>query len=109
MNNSTDHEQLVRGMLYFAVLALLEHKESYGANMLLRLEGTPFETKAGTLYPLMTRMQKQGLISSRWVIKTGKPPMRYYTITTTGQEKLESLRTILRDINKVLGGNHEEK
>lgn len=104
MSNTNDQDQLVRGMLYFAVLASLEHKESYGAQLLVKLEGTPFETKAGTLYPLMSRMQDQGLISSRWVIQKGKPPMRYYTITGDGQEKLQSLREVMKDINKVLGG-----
>ena len=103
-NTESDQEQLVRGMLYFAVLACLEQHESYGAQLLLNLDPTPFSTKAGTLYPLMSRMQKQGLISSRWVIKTGKPPMRYYTITTDGQAKLGSLRATLEQINKVLGG-----
>jgi len=91
-------------MLYFAVLASLEHKESYGAQLLIKLEGTPFETKAGTLYPLMTRMQDQGLISSRWVMKSGKPPMKFYVITTDGQEKLQDLREVLLKINNVLGG-----
>ena len=104
MSNTNDQDQLVRGMLYFAVLATLEHKESYGAQLLVKLEGTPFETKAGTLYPLMSRMQDQGLISSRWVIQKGKPPMRYYTITGEGQEKLQSLREVMEEINKVLGG-----
>ena len=105
MKNSNDTDQLVRGMLYFAVLACLEHKEGYGAQLLLKLEGTPFETKAGTLYPLMTRMQEQGLISSRWVMQAGKPPMRFYTISDKGQIKLQDLRKILNDINKVLGGD----
>ncbi|MBP6961997.1 PadR family transcriptional regulator [Candidatus Saccharibacteria bacterium] len=104
MSNTNDQDQIVRGMLYFAVLATLEHKESYGAQLLVKLEGTPFETKAGTLYPLMSRMQDQGLISSRWVIQKGKPPMRYYTITGEGQEKLQSLREVMKNINKVLGG-----
>lgn len=104
MSNTNDQDQIVRGMLYFAVLATLEHKENYGAQLLVKLEGTPFETKAGTLYPLMSRMQEQGLIGSRWVIKQGKPPMRYYSITTVGQEKLQSLRQVMGEINKVLGG-----
>jgi PadR family transcriptional regulator PadR len=104
MSNTNDQDQLVRGMLYFAVLATLEHKENYGAQLLIKLEGTPFETRAGTLYPLMTRMQDQGLISSRWVINKGKPPMRYYTITAEGQEKLQLLREVMNQINKVVGG-----
>ena len=104
MSNTNDQDQLVRGMLYFAVLATLEHKENYGAQILIKLEGTPFETRAGTLYPLMTRMQDQGLISSRWVISKGKPPMRYYTITSDGQLKLQSLREVMQEINKVVGG-----
>jgi PadR family transcriptional regulator PadR len=104
MNKHQDHDQLVRGMLFFAVLALLDSKDSYPAQLLLRLEGTPFETQAGTLYPLMTRMQKQGLVSSRWNMVEGKPPLRMYSITDAGQIRLQELRLVLNEMNKVLGG-----
>lgn len=100
-NNNPD--QLVRGMLFFAVLAAIEKKENYAASILIELEATPFETKAGTLYPLMTRMQKAGLIESRWVIKKSKPPMRYYSVTKTGRQTLEDLRKVMTKINKTLG------
>jgi PadR family transcriptional regulator PadR len=104
MDKTLDADQLVRGMLYFAVLATVEKKESYGAQILIALEKTPFTTRAGTLYPLMTRMEQAGLISSRWVIKQGKPPMRYYTITTKGQTRLQDSRSVLERINEVVGG-----
>lgn len=100
-NNNAD--QLVRGMLLFAVLATVEKKENYAASILLELEGTPFETKVGTLYPLMTRMQKSGLLDSRWVIKESKPPMRYYSVTPEGKETLQNLRETMRKVNKVVG------
>jgi DNA-binding PadR family transcriptional regulator len=51
-------------------------------------------------------MEKSQLISSRWVMKSGKPPMRFYTITALGQETLEKLRNTLKEINYVLGGKH---
>jgi PadR family transcriptional regulator, regulatory protein PadR len=107
MNETNDQDQLVRGMLYFAVLARLELSENYGAKLLISLQATPFATRAGTLYPLMARMEESGLISSRWVIKPGKTPMRYYQITAAGQAKLQSLRTILEQINTTL--NHQPK
>lgn len=104
MLNESDKEQLVRGMLFFAVLAQLDHKDAYPAQLLLKFEGTPFETQAGTLYPLMTRMQKQGLISSRWIMSEGSPPKRVYSITSDGQVRLQGLREILGQMNKVLRG-----
>lgn len=51
MSNTNDQDQLVRGMLYFAVLATLEHKENYGAQLLIKLENTPFETGQGLYTP----------------------------------------------------------
>ncbi len=104
VKNTNDTDQIVRGMLYFAVLACLEPKENYAARILLMLEDTPFSTRVGTLYPLMTRMQEQKLIESRWVIKQGKPPMRYYRLTANGTKKLNELREILGEMNKVLKG-----
>lgn len=101
MQNSTD--QIIRGMLFLAVLATLEAQEDYAASILIKLGDTPFATKAGTLYPLMARMQKNGLIESRWVIKKAKPPMRYYSMTRAGRETLERQRAVMADINKVVG------
>jgi DNA-binding PadR family transcriptional regulator len=49
-------------------------------------------------------MQDQKLIESRWVIKAGKPPMRYYKLTANGTKKLNELREILGEMNKVLKG-----
>jgi PadR family transcriptional regulator PadR len=104
MQNYSNHDQLVRGMLYFAVLSNLDTKDNYPAKLLIALEKTPFKTQAGTLYPLMSRMEKSDLLSSRWVIKEGKPPMKYYKNTKQGKVVLSELRKTLIEINKILEG-----
>lgn len=111
-NNKKDFEpngeeqQIVRGMLHIAVLSLLESGRKYGAELLIALDGTPFSSKVGTLYPLLTRMEKSGLLSADWHIEKGQTPRKYYRITTLGRGKLTEYRAFLRQIQTYLGGKN---
>lgn len=111
-NNKKDFEpngeeqQIVRGMLHIAVLSLLESGRKYGAELLIALDGTPFSSKVGTLYPLLTRMEKSGLLSADWHIEKGQTPRKYYRITPLGREKLSEYRAFLRQIQTYLGGKN---
>jgi len=102
--NSTEEQQIVRGMLHIAVLSQLEHGRKYGAELLIALDGTPFSSKVGTLYPLLTRMEKSGLLSADWRIERGQTPRKYYRITPLGHEKLTQYRAFLSQIQTYLGG-----
>lgn len=100
-----EKSQIVRGMLEVAVLANLEKKPLYGAKLLIALADTPFASRTGTLYPLLNRMQKQGLIDAEWKLSPDSPPKKYYSITAIGLTKLTSYRELLNEIYKILGGN----
>lgn len=112
MHNSTmtkntinsDQEQVVRGMLQAAVLAMLVTEPHYGAKLLLALQDTPFASRAGTLYPLLNRMLKAGLIEAKWEVSTSSPPKKYYSISPIGREKLVNYQLLMKKINSVIGG-----
>lgn len=82
--------QLRRGVLEYCVLGLLAGEDLYGFDLVKRLgsmEG--LVTGEGTLYPLLSRLQRDGRLSSSWRESTsGGPPRKYYAITTRGRRAL---------------------
>jgi PadR family transcriptional regulator PadR len=81
--------QLRRGVLEFCVLALLRDGERYSFDLVRALgdiEG--LVTSEGTLYPLLGRLRREGLVDSRWSESASGPPRRYYRITQEGDAAL---------------------
>lgn len=83
--------QLRKGTLDLCVLAMLSRRESYGyeiASALVAAVGMG----EGTIYPLMRRMQKDGLVATRLVESSSGPPRKYYRLTPLGQAVFEAHR-----------------
>lgn len=75
------------------ILALLARGEDYGYSIIQRVKdisGGHLEWTDGMLYPVLQRMEMDGLIESRWKLSGGNRPRRYYTITDRGREELAS-------------------
>lgn len=81
--------QLRKGVLEYCVLAHLRRSPSYGLKLATDLAGfkTLFASE-GTLYPLLARLRKQGLVETSWQESTSGPPRRYYRITRAGEDAL---------------------
>jgi DNA-binding PadR family transcriptional regulator len=102
--------ELRRGTLVLTVLSQLDSAR-YGYSLVQRLSEQGLEIDQGTLYPLLRRLEKQGLLDSEWSLETSRP-RRYYVLNETGREALETLvgewgalsavldRLLGRDINK---------
>lgn len=85
--------QLMKGILEGCVLAVIEKGETYGYEILSELEEKGFENLGeGTLYPIITRLDKNGYISCRKAKSPLGPIRKYYTITENGKEHLESFK-----------------
>ncbi len=82
--------ELRRGMIVLAVLSQLD-EEQYGYSLLKRLSEQELEIDQGTLYPLLRRLESQGLLKSNWNVE-GSRPRRYYVISPEGQELLPLLK-----------------
>lgn len=81
--------ELRRGALVLAVLSQLrETQYGYSLRQALAARGMPIEE--GTLYPLLRRLEGQGLLDSEWRIEDG-PPRRYYRLNTAGEALLADL------------------
>lgn len=86
--------QLRKGVLEYCVLALLQHGPSYGVDLAKRLgQHTALFASEGTLYPLLSRLRRQGWVESSWQESTSGPPRRYYQLTDDGRAALATFAT----------------
>jgi len=83
--------QLRRGVLEYCVLALLRDGERYGFQLARTLGGIDgMVTSEGTLYPLLGRLRRAGLVETNWQESNAGPPRRYYRLTPAGAHTLEA-------------------
>lgn len=83
--------ELRRGTLSIAVLSQLS-REEYGYSLLKALTDKGLDVEQSTLYPLLRRLESQGLLQSDWRIVDDARPRRYYVISAQGQAVLEKLK-----------------
>jgi PadR family transcriptional regulator PadR len=82
--------ELRRGTLVLTVLSQLDRKQ-YGYSLSQSLAEKGVEIDQSTLYPLLRRLEKQGLLESEWSVE-GPRPRRYYALSQMGQETLKTLK-----------------
>src|SRR6187399_1548405 len=94
-------QELRRGIVVLAVLSKLRRSEyGYSLRQALADHGMPIEE--GTLYPLLRRLETQGLLSSEWKIEDG-PPRRYYALNADGRRLLKKLTESWQGMNDAMG------
>ena len=98
--------QLRRGVLSYCVLALLGGEDRYGLDLVSELVNAGLASSEGTIYPLLARLRKDGLVSSRWQESSAGPPRRYYAATQAGREAVDEFRAawagLSSSVNEVL-------
>jgi PadR family transcriptional regulator PadR len=82
---------LRKGLLEMAVLKVVSARAAYAADILERLSNTPFKTQEGTLYPLLSKLRRDGAVSYKWVESEAGPPRKYYSLTAEGEGTLKEL------------------
>ncbi len=94
-------QELRRGVVVLAVLSQLG-KEEYGYSLLKLLSDKGLAVDQGTLYPLLRRLEAQGLLESAWKIEEGRP-RRYYVISSEGQRLLPLLKEEWKSMVSTMG------
>ncbi|WP_346930132.1 PadR family transcriptional regulator [Clostridium sp.] len=108
MNNKS---QLLKGSLEGCVLKIIDLKEEiYGYDIARILKENGFtDISEGTLYPLYTRLQKNGFISSTMKESPFGPARKYYSLTEKGREELKDFvntwEYMSENINDIINGN----
>jgi PadR family transcriptional regulator, regulatory protein PadR len=81
--------QMRRGAIEYCVLALLRRRQWYGFELAQALaEADGLVTSEGTIYPLLSRLRRDGLVDSAWQESPQGPPRRYYSLTSEGTAAL---------------------
>ncbi len=103
--------ELRRGTLILLVLSQLK-KPRYGYHLVKILQENQIPIEANTLYPLMRRLEAQGLLKSEWDTGEAKP-RKYYSLTADGEIILKMAtahwKQFSADVNKLLEGDSNEK
>jgi DNA-binding PadR family transcriptional regulator len=103
--------ELRRGTLVLSVLSQLEEQE-YGYSLKQRLADQGVDIDQGTLYPLLRRLEKQGLLNSEWSL-TESRPRRYYVLSAAGQEAFQTLKkewtALARTLERILGKDEDNE
>jgi len=91
-----------KGLLEFLILEIVSGNDVYVADILERLSGTDFATHEGTLYPLLSRMRREGLLDYDWRESASGPPRKYYRLTQAGRDNLAHFRAYWASMSKLI-------
>ncbi len=94
--------ELRRGVIVLAVLSQLD-KQQYGYSLIKRMAEAGLEIDQGTLYPLLRRLESQGLLTSDWRIEAERP-RRYYILSDEGRALLPQLKEEWTGIVSMMDG-----
>ena len=92
-----------KGLLEFLILKIISGDKVDVADMLQRLSVTEFATQEGTVYPLLSKMRRDGLVDYEWQESGAGPPRKYYKLTDKGTSQLAELHDYWKSINATIG------
>jgi PadR family transcriptional regulator PadR len=98
MNIDNTKAQMRKGVLEYCILSILSRNDAYASDIIKELKEAKMIVVEGTLYPLLTRLKNDGLLSYRWEESTQGPPRKYYTIAELGNEFLKELDQSWQDL-----------
>lgn len=95
--------QVRKGILDFIILSFLLKQEYYGYQLISEIKNfIEMNISEGTIYPLLNRLKKEGLITSRWVEMESGVPRKYYRITAAGATTLVKMKNSWLQLNQSL-------
>jgi len=94
--------QLRKGFLAFCVLKVCENRAMYTSDIIRRLSEAEMVVVEGTIYPLLSRLQKDGLLMHEWQESEQGPPRKYYKATPYGGEVTAHITKKIATLNTTL-------
>ncbi len=99
--------QMRKGFLVYCVLLICSHGNVYSSDIIKRLHEASLVVVEGTIYPLLSRLQKDGLLLHDWKESPQGPPRKYYRVSTSGRKILEELKNTNKQLQAAI--NNIEK
>jgi PadR family transcriptional regulator PadR len=96
-------EQMRRGTLELAVLLVIAPRPRYGLEILRELEFADLVLAEGTIYPLLARLERDGLLRSEWIEGEGPRPRKYYRLTPQGRARMKRMSSEFRSVAAGIG------
>src|ERR1700730_7781408 len=90
---------ILKGLLELLLLQIIAVDKVYVADILKQLSATEFATQEGTLYPLLSKMRREGLLDYEWKESEAGPPRKYYALTGKGRDHLRETLDYWSEIN----------
>lgn len=86
--------QMRKGSLEFTILLIISRGEVYAGDIIQQLKTHDLIVVEGTLYPILSRLNRSGLLDYSWVESESGPPRKYYSLTKEGREALNHMTTV---------------
>jgi PadR family transcriptional regulator PadR len=102
MSLENTQAQMRKGILEYCILSILARGEAYPSEILEALKNAKLLVVEGTLYPLLTRLKNEELLSYRWEESTSGPPRKYYHITDSGNTFLSELNITWTELKEAV-------
>lgn len=102
MNIEKVRSQMRKGVLEYCILSIIKNNDAYASDILATLKEAKLIVVEGTLYPLLTRLKNEGLLSYRWEESTSGPPRKYYSLTEIGKDFLKQMDTTWSELVKAV-------
>lgn len=102
MSDGSRMTALRRGMLEPLVLAALEERQLYPAEILTALREADFPVQEGTLYPLLTKLGREGAVMHEWRESSSGPPRKYFSLTSEGERQLTEFKAYWETLTQTI-------
>ena len=113
MNIENTKAQMRKGVLEFCILSVLSDGEQYPTEIIEKMKQARLLIVEGTLYPLLTRLKNDGLLSYRWEESSSGPPRKYFTLTEEGRNNLtaltESWSELTDSVNQIVKQSNQNR
>jgi PadR family transcriptional regulator PadR len=101
--------QLRKGAAELVVLSLLQRRECYGLDILEHAGGSGGVLSDGTLYPLLTRLEREGKIVARWAMADdARVPRKYYRLSDEGEAMIREMKRMWTEFSAFVSAATEE-
>ena len=94
--------QLRKGFLAYCVLLICGGSAKYTSDIITQLREAELVVVEGTIYPLLSRLQKDGLLAHEWQESEQGPPRKYYKLTDFGRDVVARLGGHIKTLNSTL-------
>jgi PadR family transcriptional regulator, regulatory protein PadR len=93
------HSQMRKGTLEFSILLVISQGEIYASDILKKLKAAKLIVVEGTLYPILNRLKRAGLLEYNWKESKSGPPRKYYKLTKKGESMISKLKGVWKDLS----------